>query len=124
MTISSNAACSALLRRASPASFRPRSVIYCRSDRSRRIDTWSTSVQIPPRLTWICGTGQARRRWRDRSAPQRGGEDVVQDALVRAVVALQALEKRGVAETPPLRPSLFRIAANRALDRLRGRDVG
>src|SRR5258706_16434164 len=50
----------------------PRSVIYCRSDRSRPIDTWSTSVQIPPRLTWICGTGQARRRWRDRSAPPRG----------------------------------------------------
>jgi hypothetical protein len=25
----------------------------CRSDRSRPIDTWSTSVQIPRRLTWI-----------------------------------------------------------------------
>jgi hypothetical protein len=32
----------------------------------------STSVQRPPRLTWIFGTGQARRRWRDRSAPPRG----------------------------------------------------
>jgi RNA polymerase sigma factor (sigma-70 family) len=46
------------------------------------------------------------------------GEDVVQDTLVRAVVALQDLE-----EAPPLRPWLFRIAHNRALDLLRGRAV-
>jgi len=46
------------------------------------------------------------------------GEDVVQDALVRALAALQDLE-----ETPPLRPWLFRIAHNRALDLLRGRAV-
>lgn len=46
------------------------------------------------------------------------GEDVVQDTLVRAVLALQALE-----ETPPLRPWLFRIAHNRALDLLRGQAV-
>jgi len=46
------------------------------------------------------------------------GEDVVQDTLVRAVVALQAM-----AETPPLRPWLFRIAHNRALDLLRSRAV-
>ncbi len=51
------------------------------------------------------------------------GEDVVQDTLVRAVVALQDLEKQGVEETPPLRPWLFRIAHNRALDLLRGRAV-
>src|SRR5207245_2995659 len=51
------------------------------------------------------------------------GEDVVQDTLVRAVVALQYLEKQGVEETPPLRPWLFRIAHNRALDLLRGRAV-
>jgi RNA polymerase sigma factor (sigma-70 family) len=44
------------------------------------------------------------------------GEDVVQDTLVRAFVALQDLE-----ETPPLRPWLFRIAHNRALDLLRSR---
>ena len=44
------------------------------------------------------------------------GEDVVQDMLVRAFVALQDLE-----ETPLLRPWLFRIAHNRALDLLRGR---
>lgn len=46
------------------------------------------------------------------------GEDVVQDTLVRAFVALQDME-----ETPPLRPWLFRIAHNRALDLLRGRTV-
>ena len=46
------------------------------------------------------------------------GEDVVQDTLVRAFVALQDLE-----EEPPLRPWLFRIAHNRALDLLRGRKV-
>ena len=44
------------------------------------------------------------------------GEDVVQDALVRAFVALQDLE-----EAPQLRPWLFRIAHNRALDLLRSR---
>jgi RNA polymerase sigma factor (sigma-70 family) len=46
------------------------------------------------------------------------GEDVVQDTLIRAFVALQDLD-----EAPPLRPWLFRIAHNRALDVLRGREV-
>lgn len=46
------------------------------------------------------------------------GEDVVQDALVRAFVAVQDLD-----EPPPLRPWLFRIAHNRALDLLRSRAV-
>ncbi|HLX13839.1 MAG TPA: sigma-70 family RNA polymerase sigma factor [Bradyrhizobium sp.] len=46
------------------------------------------------------------------------GEDVVQDTFAKAVVALQELE-----EMPPLRPWLFRIAHNRALDLLRGRAV-
>ena len=46
------------------------------------------------------------------------GEDVVQDTLLRAIVALQDLE-----ELPPLRPWLFRVAHNRAMDLLRGRAV-
>ena len=46
------------------------------------------------------------------------GEDVVQDTLVRAFVALQ-----DVKEIPPLRPWLFRIAHNRALDLLGSRSV-
>ena len=44
------------------------------------------------------------------------GEDVVQDTLARAFAALQDLD-----ELPPLRPWLFRIAHNRAIDLLRGR---
>jgi RNA polymerase sigma factor (sigma-70 family) len=46
------------------------------------------------------------------------GEDVVQDTLARALVALD-----DVAEMPQLRPWLFRIAHNRALDLLRSRTV-
>jgi RNA polymerase sigma-70 factor (ECF subfamily) len=46
------------------------------------------------------------------------GEDVVQDTFARALVALQDVE-----EMPQLRPWLFRIAHNRALDLLRGRTV-
>jgi RNA polymerase sigma-70 factor (ECF subfamily) len=38
-------------------------------------------------------------------------------------VALQDLEAQGLEETPPLRPWLFRIAHNRALDLLRSRAV-
>ena len=46
------------------------------------------------------------------------GEDVAQDTMLRALVALQDLD-----EIPPLRPWLFRVAHNRALDLLRGRAV-
>lgn len=46
------------------------------------------------------------------------GEDVVQDTLVRALVAVPDLD-----EATPLRPWLFRIAYNRALDLLRSRAV-
>jgi len=46
------------------------------------------------------------------------GEDVVQDTLVRALVALPDLD-----EVTPRRPWLFRIAHNRALDLLRSRAV-
>ena len=51
------------------------------------------------------------------------GEDVVQDTLARALVALQDLELQNPDEMPQLRPWLFRIAHNRALDLLRGRAV-
>ena len=46
------------------------------------------------------------------------GEDVVQDTFVRAYQALPELDA-----ATPLRPWLFRIAHNRALDLLRGRAV-
>jgi RNA polymerase sigma factor (sigma-70 family) len=44
------------------------------------------------------------------------GEDVVQDTMARALAALHEVE-----EMPQLRPWLFRIAHNRALDLLRSR---
>ena len=44
------------------------------------------------------------------------GEDVVQDTMARALTALDEIE-----EMPQLRPWLFRIAHNRALDLLRSR---
>src|SRR5688500_4200588 len=43
------------------------------------------------------------------------GEDVVQDTFARALVALDEMKS----EVPPLRPWLFRIAHNRAIDLLR-----
>ena len=46
------------------------------------------------------------------------GEDVVQDTLAKAFIALD-----GLAETPPLRAWLFRIAHNRALDVLRSKAI-
>ena len=46
------------------------------------------------------------------------GEDVVQDTLVRAYEILQDKKKM-----PPLRPWLFRIAHNRALDLLRSQAI-
>jgi RNA polymerase sigma factor (sigma-70 family) len=46
------------------------------------------------------------------------GEDVVQDTFARAFLALDELD-----EAPPLRPWLFRIAHNRALDLLRSRAI-
>jgi RNA polymerase sigma-70 factor (ECF subfamily) len=46
------------------------------------------------------------------------GEDVVQDTLAKAIIALD-----GLAETPPLRAWLFRIAHNRALDVLRSKAI-
>jgi RNA polymerase sigma-70 factor (ECF subfamily) len=46
------------------------------------------------------------------------GEDVVQDTLARALVAVD-----GLREMPPLRAWLFRIAHNRALDLLRSRAI-
>src|SRR5215813_491831 len=45
------------------------------------------------------------------------GEDVVQDTLARAYYALAELD-----EMPPLRPWLFRIAHNRAIDHNRRYD--
>lgn len=50
------------------------------------------------------------------------GEDAVQDTLLRAIAALQEMTMKDLEQTP-LRPWLFRIAHNRALDLLRSRSV-
>jgi RNA polymerase sigma factor (sigma-70 family) len=67
-------------------------------------------------------TGELRRELHRYCARLMGsvidGEDVVQDTLARALVALD-----GLGEMPQLRPWLFRIAHNRALDLLRSRTV-
>ena len=49
------------------------------------------------------------------------GEDVVQDTLARALAALDEVEEMPQLRTLQLRPWLFRIAHNRALDLLRSR---
>ena len=64
------------------ASSRLRSAISYRCDRSRRIDTWSTSVQIPPRLPWIDGSEQAHRRWREGTRANR----IVEIAITRTML--------------------------------------
>ena len=53
LTITSNAACSALLRRAPPASSHLRSAIFCRSNRSRPIATPATQSRSNKRAI-IC----------------------------------------------------------------------
>jgi RNA polymerase sigma factor (sigma-70 family) len=67
-------------------------------------------------------TGEARGELHRYCARLMGsvidGEDVVQDTLARALAALGEIE-----ETPQLRPWLFKIAHNRALDLLRSRTV-
>jgi RNA polymerase sigma-70 factor (ECF subfamily) len=78
-------------------------------DRDRRAELLALAGELRPELHRYCAR---------LMGSVIDGEDVVQDTLVRAFAALQDLE-----ETPPLRPWLFRIAHNRALDLLRGRAV-
>jgi len=49
------------------------------------------------------------------------GEDVVQDTMARALAALDPVEEVPQLHPPQLRPWLFRIAHNRAVDLLRSR---
>jgi RNA polymerase sigma factor (sigma-70 family) len=51
------------------------------------------------------------------------GEDVVQDTMARALVALDEVEEMPQLQPLQLRPWLFRVAHNRAIDLLRGRTV-
>jgi RNA polymerase sigma factor (sigma-70 family) len=79
------------------------------SNRDRRAELLALAGELRPELHRYCAR---------LMGSVIDGEDVVQDTLERAFVALQDLK-----ETPPLRPWLFRIAHNRALDLLRGRAV-
>ena len=78
-------------------------------DRDRRAELLALAGELRPDLHRYCAR---------LMGSVIDGEDVVQDTHVRAFVALHDLE-----EAPALRPWLFRIAHNRALDLLRGREV-
>jgi RNA polymerase sigma-70 factor (ECF subfamily) len=82
-------------------------------DRDRRAEFLALTGELRPELHRYCAR---------LMGSVIDGEDVVQDTLVRALAALQEIEEQRQ-EMPPLRPWLFRIAHNRALDLLRGRAV-
>ncbi len=78
-------------------------------DRDRRAELLALTGELRPELHRYCAR---------LMGSVIDGEDVVQDTFARALVALEEME-----EMPPLRPWLFRIAHNRAVDLLRGRAV-
>ena len=79
-----------------------------------------SSPQRDRRAELLALTGELRQELHRYCARLMGsvidGEDVVQDTMARALAALDEAE-----EMPQLRPWLFRIAHNRALDLLRSR---
>jgi RNA polymerase sigma factor (sigma-70 family) len=77
------------------------------SDQDRRAELLALTAELRPELHRYCAR---------LMGSVIDGEDVVQDTMARALVALGEIE-----EVPPLRPWLFKIAHNRALDLLRGR---
>jgi len=78
-------------------------------DRGRRAEFLALAGELRPELHRYCAR---------LMGSVIDGEDVVQDTFARALVALDESE-----EMPQLRPWLFRIAHNRALDLLRSRAV-
>ena len=78
-------------------------------DRDRRAEFLALTAELRPELHRYCAR---------LMGSVIDGEDVVQDAFARALVALGQIE-----EMPQIRPWLFRIAHNRALDLLRSRTV-
>jgi len=79
------------------------------SDHDRRTEFLALAGELRPELHRYCAR---------LMGSVIDGEDVVQDTFARALVALSEIE-----EMPRVRPWLFRIAHNRALDLLRGRAV-
>ena len=76
-------------------------------DRDRRAELLALTGELRPELHRYCAR---------LMGSVIDGEDVVQDTLARALATLDELE-----ETPQLRPWLFRVAHNRAIDLLRSR---
>jgi RNA polymerase sigma factor (sigma-70 family) len=81
-----------------------------------------SSPEADRRAQFLVLAGELRRELHRYCARLMGsvidGEDVVQDAFAHALVALDQID-----EMPQVRPWLFRIAHNRALDLLRSRKV-
>ena len=78
-------------------------------DSARRAELLALAGELRPELHRYCAR---------LMGSVMDGEDVVQDTLTRAFVALD-----GLRDVPPLRAWLFRIAHNRALDLLRSRAI-
>jgi RNA polymerase sigma factor (sigma-70 family) len=78
-------------------------------DQDRRAEFLALAAELRPELHRYCAR---------LMGSVIDGEDVVQDVFARALVALGE-----IGEMPQLRPWLFRIAHNRALDLLRSRAV-
>jgi RNA polymerase sigma factor (sigma-70 family) len=78
-------------------------------ERDRRAELLALTTELRPELHRYCAR---------LMGSVIDGEDVVQDTFARALTALADLD-----DTPQLRPWLFRIAHNRALDLLRSRSV-
>jgi RNA polymerase sigma-70 factor (ECF subfamily) len=78
-------------------------------DQDRRAELLALTADLRPELHRYCAR---------LMGSVIDGEDVVQDTFARALVALGEIE-----EMPQLRPWLFKIAHNRALDLLRSRAV-
>ena len=79
------------------------------SDSGRRTELIALAEQLRPELHRYCSR---------LMGSVIDGEDVVQDALTRALVALDEMR-----DVPTLRAWLFRVAHNRALDLLRSRAI-
>ncbi|HET7885637.1 MAG TPA: sigma-70 family RNA polymerase sigma factor [Bradyrhizobium sp.] len=79
------------------------------SDRDPRAELLALTAELRPELHRYCAR---------LMGSVIDGEDVVQDTMARALAALDEIR-----DMPQLRPWLFRIAHNRALDLLRSRAV-
>jgi RNA polymerase sigma factor (sigma-70 family) len=82
------------------------------SERDRRAEFLALTGELRPELHRYCAR---------LMGSVIDGEDVVQDTMTRALAALDEVEEMPQLRAPQLRPWLFRIAHNRAVDLLRSR---